>query len=132
MVYAMFSIGILGFLVWSFFFNLLFTFAPWVAQSPVVVDSAVRAVSGVIELIDCNYKVGLLYCEVEVINFAVCWDSLTLVGTFYSKNLTSYTQSAGNLNTKNFSLTSSSETTRETSFDFTLFQLKSKTTLSYD
>jgi hypothetical protein len=79
MVYAMFSIGILGFLVWS-------------------------------------QLMALPYCEVKVINLAICWNSLTLLGTFYSKNFNSYTQSAGN---RNFS--SSSETIREKSFKFCLF-----------
>lgn len=79
MVYAMLSIGVLGFIVWS-------------------------------------YTVALPYCEVGVINLAICWNSLTLVGTFNSKNSTSYTQSAGNRN-----FTSSSETTREKSFNFNLF-----------
>jgi hypothetical protein len=31
------------------------------------------------------------------INFAICWDSLVLIGTFARKNLISYAQSAGNL-----------------------------------
>lgn len=68
--------------------------------------------------------VALPYCEVGVINLAICWNSSTLVGTFYSKNSTSYTQSAGN---RNFS--SSSETTRGKSFNFDLFnsELRSKT-----
>ena len=90
----MFTIGILGFLVWSQFYFSLF------AQKSFE-------------------TVALPYCEVRVINFAVCWDSLVLIGTFSSKNLISYTQSAGNLYTKG--LKSSSETTRETSFDFSLF-----------
>jgi hypothetical protein len=29
------------------------------------------------------------------LNFAICWDSLVLIGTFNSKNLISYAQSAG-------------------------------------
>jgi len=82
MVYAMFSIGILGFLVWS-------------------------------------YLVGLPYCEIWVINIAICWNSLVLLSTFKSKNLNSYTQSAGNLYT--ISLKSSSETTRDTSQNFKMF-----------
>ena len=82
MVYAMFSIGILGFLVWSFL------------------------------------SMALLYCEIKVINFAICWNSLLLVSTFYSKNLIGYTQSAGNLQINK----SSSETTREISlFNFDYF-----------
>jgi hypothetical protein len=79
MVYAMFSIGILGFLVWS-----LFVVAP-------------------------------SYCEVRFNNFAVCWESSTLLGTFYSENLRSETQSAGN--PKLYS-TSSSETIREASSQY--------------
>jgi hypothetical protein len=39
---------------------------------------------------------ALLYCEIEVINFAICWNSSTLISTFNSKNLINYTQSAGN------------------------------------
>src|ERR1700742_4509128 len=91
MVYAMFSIGILGFLVWS-------------------------------------QMVALLHCEVEVINLAVCWNSLVLKSTFNSKNLFSYTQSAGNLYTKG--LKSSSETTCETSRNLETFNLHSKNLIS--
>ncbi|EKC97180.1 endonuclease (mitochondrion) [Trichosporon asahii var. asahii CBS 8904] len=91
MVYAIASIGILGFIVWSFYLNI--------------------------------YKVvALPYCEVRVINIAVCWNSLTLIGTFNSKNLISYTQSAGNRYTSsNRSLTRSSETKRNTSFNLIKF-----------
>ena len=79
---------------------------------------------------------ALPYCEVEVINHAICWNSFMLVGTFYSKNPTSlkepfnfsrikgsYTQSAGNrvLNVYKLYSTSSSETTREKSFNFEEF-----------
>lgn len=91
MVYAMFSIGILGFLVWS-------------------------------------QLVGLLHCEMEVINIAVCWNSLVLTSTFNSKNLVSYTQSAGNLYTK--CLKGSSETTRDTSRSFELFNKHSNKLIS--
>ena len=92
MVYAMFSIGILGFLVWSLF-------------SSFYINKEVVALS---------------YCEVGVINLAVCWNSYILYSTLSSKNLYSYTQSAGNhLNIQ----TSSSETTCETSHNhnFTSF-----------
>lgn len=91
MVYAMFSIGILGFLVWSF-------------------------------------KVGLPYCEIRVINIAKCWNGLVLTGTFNSKNLVSYTQSAGNLYTK--CLKSSSETTRDTARKFETFNILSNKQIS--
>ena len=84
MVYAMFSIGILGFLVWSLF-------------SSFYINKEVVALS---------------YCDVGVINFAVCWNSFMQYSTLSSKNLYSYTQSAGNHS--NFKM-SSSETTRETS-----------------
>jgi hypothetical protein len=95
MVYAMFSIGILGFLVWSCFYQFNLT-----------------------ELIG---MVALLYCEVQVINIAVYWNSSTLVSTFDSKNLISYTQSAGN---RLSYTTSSSETTRDTSFfNFSFFRI---------
>lgn len=91
MVYAMFSIGILGFIVWS-----LVTMASF-------------------------------YGNVEVTYSAVCWNSSTLVSTLYSKNLTSYAQSAGN----GWNLTSvwaiapvhtsASETTRGKSFNYDAF-----------
>ena len=77
MVYAMMSIGVLGFVVWS----------QWLAFP---------------------------FSDLGVINFAICWNSLVLLGTLYSKNLNSYAQSAGNLK---YIYKSSSETTRETSFN---------------
>lgn len=90
MVYAMFSIGILGFLVWSLF-------------SSFYVSGGAGPNKEV---------VALSYCEVGVINFAVCWNSFMLYSTLSSKNLYSYTRSAGNHS--NYQM-SSSETTRETS-----------------
>ena len=94
MVYAMMSIGVLGFVVWS----------QWLA-----------------------FLIG----DYEVINFAVCWNSLVFIGTFNSENLIGYAQSAGNLsfisspvllvNSEKDGIKadkSSSETTREISFNF--------------
>ena len=66
----MFSIGILGFLVWS---------------CPVS--------TGLIK-----EQVALFCSNTEVINHAVCWNSSTLLGTFTCTNLSSYTKSAGYLN----------------------------------
>lgn len=62
MVYAMMSIGILGFIVWS-----------WVTMASPYSD--IR----------------------NIINFAICWNSLVLISTLHGKNLISYTQSADNL-----------------------------------
>ena len=95
MVYAMMSIGVLGFVVWS----------QWLA-----------------------FLIG----NYEVINFAVCWENLVSVNTFNSKNFIDYVQSAGNLSFIFLSIfivkyyikseKSSSETTRETSFDFKAYR----------
>jgi len=87
----MFSIGILGFIVWSFLL------------------------------------MASLYGDLEVIYFAICWNSSTLISTLNSKNLISYAQSAGNswylMSVKILSLvhTSASETTREKSFNYDAF-----------
>lgn len=108
----MFSIGILGFLVWSLFqiiFNSL-------EHLPRLVD--------ILIWLEDSFLVALLYCEIKIINNAVCWNCLVLISTFQpkaGKNLISLTQSAGNLYTK--SLKSSSEIKRDTSFDFTLFKI---------
>jgi hypothetical protein len=118
MVYAMFSIGILGFLVWSFFkiiFNSL-EYLPRYCASEELVDMLIW--------LEDSFLVALLYCEIKIINIAVCWNCLVLISTFQpqaGKNLISLTQSAGNLYTK--SLKSSSEITRDTSFDFSLFKI---------
>jgi hypothetical protein len=93
MVYAMFSIGILGFLVWS-------------------------------------QLVALPQYEMGVINLAVCWNSLVLTSTFNSKNLVSYTQSAGNLYTSKAGLKSSSETICEISRKFETFNKYSNKLIS--
>lgn len=89
MVYAMMSIGVLGFLVWS-----------WVLASP--------------------------HSDMRIYNyFAVCWNGLVLIGTLNGKNSISYTQSAGNLSlySSESKTQSASETTRETSFNFSAFRL---------
>ena len=67
MVYAIISIGLLGFIVWSFY-------------CPSTMD-----------------KVMALLCrETEVINFTIGWDVMMLLTTFYSTNVNNYNQSAGN------------------------------------
>lgn len=58
----------------------------------------------------------------EVINIAICQNSSTLLSTLYSKNLNNYTQPAGNL----IFYTSSSETTRNISFNYSPFFNKYK------
>jgi hypothetical protein len=84
MVYAMFSIGILGFLVWS-----------QLVAHPTI--------------------------EMGLINLAICWNSLVLTSTFNSKNLVSYTQSAGNPYTSFAGLKSTSETICKTTRKFEMF-----------
>jgi hypothetical protein len=90
MVYAMMSIGVLGFVVWS-----------WVLASP-------RGDAWT-----------------YIIYFAICWNGLVLIGTLNGKNSISYTQSAGNLSlySSESKTQSASETTRETSFNFSAFRL---------
>lgn len=59
-----------------------------------------------------------------LINLAICWNSLVLIGTLKCKNLISYTQSAGNLSlySSRDKTQSASETTCETSFNFSEFR----------
>ena len=61
----------------------------------------------------------------NLINFAVCWNSLVLINTLNGKSLISYTQSAGNmsLNSVEDSKHSVSETIRKTSFIFSAFRV---------
>lgn len=104
MVYAMMSIGVLGFIVWS-----------CVVASP--------------------------YSDIRnIINFAVCWNSLVLINTLNGKSLISYTQSADNqsLYSLQDDKLSVSETTRKTSFKYSAFHtyfttlFKNKNRLSDD
>jgi len=59
---------------------------------------------------------ALLYCEVKVINLAICWNSFIILGTFNSENPYILTQSA---RIRKYSR--SSETTSKRSFNFYLF-----------
>ena len=92
----MFSIAILGLIVWSQAFSYK------------------------------NAGMGLLSCEGWVINFTVGWEDFSLLNTFYSSDVNNMIQSAGNSTfvIKNVRLThsvsverGSSETIRESSFD---------------
>ena len=85
----MMSIGVLGFVVWS-----------WLLASP-----------------HSNMGIYIIY-------IAICWNSLVLIGTLNGKNSVSYTQSAGNLflYLMDNKIQSASETTRDTSFNFSVFR----------
>ena len=101
MIYAIASIGLLGFLVWSWHTILAITRRATLAS---------------------------LYSDIKnKINFAICWKDLKLYSTLKCKNLYSYIQSAGNLSLVyiyyfifNY-IQSASETTREISFNFSKF-----------
>jgi hypothetical protein len=81
---------------------------------------------GILGFIVWSQWLAFPFSDLGVTNFAICWNSLVLISTLYSKNLISYTQSAGNLNYTENSIVdkSSSETTRETSFNFRNFRAK--------
>jgi LAGLIDADG endonuclease len=130
MVYAMFSIGILGFLVWSQQFSDVLLFIIFIILNFCSVHyvqqlyKIIANISKTFKIIEKKLRtimVALHNCEVMVINFAICWNSLVLINTFSCKNLISYIKSAGNMHTFNCYAKSSSETIRETSFNFSFF-----------
>ena len=86
----MMSIGILGFIVWSY-----------------------------VTMASPYGDVG------NLINFAVCWNSLVLISTLKGKSLISYTQSADNLSLYSLkdNKQSVSETIRETFLNFSAFRI---------
>jgi hypothetical protein len=61
----------------------------------------------------------------NLINFAVCWNSLVLISTLKGKSLISYTQSADNLSLYSLkdNKQSVSETIRETFLNFSAFRI---------
>jgi hypothetical protein len=83
---------------------------------------------GILGFVVWSQWLAFLIGDYEVINFAICWNSLVSISTFNSENLIGYAQSAGNLSfmssillVKNYHIKadkSPSETTRETSFNF--------------
>ncbi len=70
---------------------------------------------GILGFIVWSQVMALLNSDIKISNFAICWNSYKLLGTFNSKNPNRNTQSAGN----QIKL-SSSETTRKKSFNFDL------------
>jgi hypothetical protein len=95
MVYAIISIGLLGFIVWSFDCLSINDFAYYLYIDKVM---------------------ALLCRETGVINFTIGWNVSTLLITFYSKNINNYNQSAGNPK-RIIVRRGSSETIRENSFE---------------
>lgn len=80
---------------------------------------------GVLGFIVWSCVLASPYSDIRnLINFAICWNSLVLINTLNGKSLISYTQSADNmsLNSLKDNKHSVSETTRETSFKFSAFR----------
>ena len=98
----MFSIGILGFIVWSHL-SLLFLILK------IILDLLV---------------VALFFCEEKVINFANCRQIFIFIDTLICKILVRKFQAARNIWFSIKEFNSSSETIRETSFNFSLFSDK--------
>ena len=92
---------------------------------------------GVLGFVVWSWILASPHSDMGVYNFAICWNSLVLIGTLYGKNLISYTQSADNLSLYSLSQSlfgdsvsvsldnkqSVSETTRDTSLKFSAFRV---------
>jgi len=100
MVYAMLSIGVLGFIVWSDVYS-----------------------KNIMALLLHNE----IICVIINI-FTICWYIFKLYNTFYSENLYNYVKSAGNnslivrKNIKSNQKIETSETLRENNFSFCTFR----------
>jgi hypothetical protein len=97
----MFSIGILGFIVWSHL-SLLFSIL-------------------ILKINLYLLVVALFFCEEKVKNFANCRQILIIIDTLICKNLVINIKAARNIWFSKKSFYSSSETKRETSFNLSLF-----------
>jgi hypothetical protein len=51
---------------------------------------------GILGFIVWSQVMALLNSDIKISNFAICWNSYKLLGTFNSKNPNRNTQSAGN------------------------------------
>lgn len=80
---------------------------------------------GILGFLVWSLKMASSYSDIgKLINLAICWDSLVLISTLKGKNFISYTKSAGNLSLYSLkdNKQSASETTCETSFNFSAFR----------
>lgn len=117
MVYAIISIGLLGFIVWSFY-NLSIDYSrTYFCFISTIKEECFSHFSAILSGHLSIDKVMALLCrEAEVINFTIGWDVSTLLTTFYSTNVNNYNQSAGNPSLITVKR-GSSETIRENSFE---------------
>ena len=122
MVYAIISIGLLGFIVWSFY-NLSMNYSRFAATSTdfcfnsTIKEEYLRYKTAFLSgYFSIDQVMALLCREAEVINFTIGWNVSTLLTTFYSTNVNNYNQSAGNPSVITLKR-GSSETIRENSFE---------------
>lgn len=89
---------------------------------------------GVLGFVVWSWVLASPHSDMSAHNFAICWNGLVLIGTLNGKNSISYTQSAGNLSlySSQSKTQSASETTRETSFNFSAFRLYYNTLFGND